>query len=217
MGDTSGIVLWDVDTQRDFCDPDGRLFVPGADAPAVRAAQAALVRLAAESGLVRVASADDHQLADAEISDDPDWCRTFPPHCLRGTRGAERIPETILADPLPLGELGYPPGRVAELARGRREILLMKDNVDVFTNPSAATVLEVLGVRRAILFGVATDICVNITVRGLRGAGVEVTVVDEASAALDADRAEACRAGWREGGVTFATVKEVAAELAPGQ
>jgi len=43
---------------------------------------------------VHVASADDHELTDPEISDEPDFEYTYPPHCLRGTPGAERVPET---------------------------------------------------------------------------------------------------------------------------
>ena len=59
-----------------------------------------LVAAAREAGLVHVASADDHELTDPEISDEPDFRNTYPPHCLRGTRGAARIPETEQADPL---------------------------------------------------------------------------------------------------------------------
>ena len=63
-------VLWDVDTQRDFMLPEGKLYVPGAEDTA--SAMARLVAAAREAGLVHVASADDHELTDPEISDDPD-------------------------------------------------------------------------------------------------------------------------------------------------
>ena len=76
-------ILWDVDTQVDFIDPDGKLAVPGA--AAVVPAMARLVGWARASGIAHVASADDHELTDPEISDEPDFTSTFPPHCLRGT------------------------------------------------------------------------------------------------------------------------------------
>src|SRR3954452_24195477 len=120
------VVLWDVDTQGDFMLPEGKLYVPGAEetAPAMRR----LVAAARASGIPHVASADDHELTDPEISDEPDFANTFPPHCLRGTRGAQKIPETEQDDPLPLASLPIPPGLVPQLVEGRRELLLLKKN-----------------------------------------------------------------------------------------
>src|SRR5690349_20216838 len=100
---SSRIVLWDVDTQVDFVHPHGKLAVPGAT-EAVPAMQR-LVGWAREHGIAHVASADDHELTDPEISTDPDYTDTFPPHCLRGTRGAQKIAETEQDDPLPLGHV----------------------------------------------------------------------------------------------------------------
>src|SRR5437764_7007916 len=95
------VVLWDVDTQVDFMLPTGKLYVPGAEetAPAMRR----LVEAARAAGIPHVASADDHELTDAEISDEPDFSITYPPHCLRATRGARKIPETEQEDPVPIG------------------------------------------------------------------------------------------------------------------
>ena len=93
-------VLWDVDTQVDFVMPHGKLYVPGAEE--TLPAMARLVGWARERGIVHVASADDHELTDPEISEQPDFRTTYPPHCLRGTRGAEKVDETRQADPVPL-------------------------------------------------------------------------------------------------------------------
>ena len=94
-------LLWDVDTQVDFIEADGKLAVPNAET--VVPAMARLVEWARREGIPHVASADDHELTDAEISETPDYAGTFPPHCLRGTRGAEKITETAQLDPVPLG------------------------------------------------------------------------------------------------------------------
>ena len=61
------MILWDVDTQVDFMLADGKLAVPGAEEtiPAMKR----LVDTARSAGLVHVASADDHELTDAEISE----------------------------------------------------------------------------------------------------------------------------------------------------
>ena len=202
-------VLWDVDTQRDFCDAGGRLFVPGADAPELRARMAALVAWARAAGVPHVASADDHLHADAEIADEPNWETTFPAHCLRGTRGAERIAETTQADPLPLADAAESPARIAELLGGRREVLLHKHHLDVFTNPNAEALLAALGIERAIVFGVATDLCVDRTAVGLRRLGVEVIVAKDACASLDAARTAAWRTAWERAGVAVASVADL--------
>src|ERR671925_2161026 len=113
-----GRILWDVDTQVDFMLPEGKLYVPGAEAtaPAMRR----LVEAARAAGIPHVASADDHELTDEEISDEPDFRRTWPPHCLRGTRGARKVPETEQEDPVPL-TLELLPERYL---RGREFLLL---------------------------------------------------------------------------------------------
>jgi nicotinamidase/pyrazinamidase len=199
-------VLWDVDTQFDFVHPEGKLPVPGAldAAPAMQR----LVEAARAAGIPHVASADDHELTDTEISDEPDYSTTYPPHCLRGTRGAERIAETAQLDPVPLALTQVP----AKWLRGR-EFLLLKKSFDVFTNPNAERVLELLDPQEIVLFGVATDVCNDAAIRGLLARGRTVTLVEDACRGLDEARTASCLAAWRAGGVRFATTNEVLDEL----
>jgi nicotinamidase/pyrazinamidase len=201
------MILWDVDTQIDFMLPSGKLYVPGAEetAPAMRR----LVEAAREAGIVHVASADDHELTDPEISDEPDFRNTYPPHCLRGTRGAQKVAETEQEDPLPLSEIPFPPGLVPELIRGRREILLLKKNFNVFTNPNTDPLLDALDPDEIVVFGVATDVCDDAAIRGFLQRGRKVRFVEDAARGLDADRVTACTAFWREHGVQFTPVDEV--------
>ncbi len=199
-------VLWDVDTQIDFVRADGKLAVPGAEA-AVPAMER-LVVAAREAGVPHVASADDHELTDDEISDEPDYRETYPPHCLRGTRGAEKVPATRQEDPVPLA-LTPVPDRYLE----GREFLLLKKHFDVFTNPNTDVLLERLDPEEIVLFGVATDVCDDAAIRGLLARGRAVAFVGEASRGLDAERTEACLADWRGRGVRFASLDEILAEL----
>jgi nicotinamidase/pyrazinamidase len=198
--------LWDVDTQVDFMLPGGKLYVPGAEETIP--AMARLVAAAREAGLVHVASADDHELTDPEISDDPDFSTTYPPHCLRGTRGARKIPETEQEDPVPIG-LGDFPERYLE----GREYLLLKKHFDVFTNPNTDRLVARLGLEEVILFGVATDVCDDAAIRGLLERDVRVRFVEDAARGLDDERTAACTAAWRESGVEFTTVDDVLAAL----
>jgi nicotinamidase/pyrazinamidase len=199
-------ILWDVDTQVDFMLPDGKLYVPGAEetAPAMKR----LVDAVRAAGIVHVASADDHELTDAEISDEPDFQRTYPPHCLRGTRGARKIPETEQDDPVPI-TLAELPERYLE----GREFLLLKKNFDVFTNPNTERLLERLDPDEIIVFGVATDVCDDAAIRGFLQRGRKVRFVEDAARGLDEGRVAACTAAWREAGVEFTTVDEVLQSL----
>jgi nicotinamidase/pyrazinamidase len=207
----AGRILWDVDTQVDFMLPEGKLYVPGAEETAP--AMARLVAAAREAGILHVASADDHELTDPEISDEPDYRNTFPPHCLRGTRGAEKVPETEQADPLPLSLVPFPPGLVPGLISGHRELLLLKKNFDVFTNPNTEALVEALDPDEIVVFGVATDVCDDAAIRGFLRRGRKVRFVEDAARGLDDERVASCTAAWREQGVEFVTTEQVLGEL----
>jgi nicotinamidase/pyrazinamidase len=196
-------VLWDVDTQVDFMLPDGKLYVPGAEetVPAMKR----LVDAARAAGVVHVASADDHELTDAEISTEPDFLTTYPPHCLRGTRGACKIPETEQEDPVPLAlEL------VPDFYLEGREFLLLKKSFDVFTNPNTERILDRLGPDEIVVFGVATDVCDDAAIRGFLARGLRVRFVEDAARGLDDERVAIRTTFWRENGVEFTTASEVA-------
>ena len=192
-------ILWDVDTQIDFMLPEGKLYVRGAEetAPAMER----LVRAARVAGMTHVASADDHELTDEEISEQPDFETTYPPHCLRGTRGARKVPETEQEDPVPLA-LEILPDKWLH----GREFLLLKKNFDVFTNPNTDRVLAALNPDEIVLFGVATDVCDDAAIRGFLERGRRVVFVEDAARGLDDARVTRRTAAWREGGVEFTTV-----------
>ena len=196
-------ILWDVDTQFDFMLPDGKLYVPGAEetVPAMKR----LVDAARAAGIVHVASADDHELTDAEISAEPDFVTTYPPHCLRGTHGARKIPETDQEDPVPLA-LDPVPDRYLE----GREFLLLKKNFDVFTNPHTERLLERLDPDEIVVFGVATDVCDDAAIRGFLARGLNVRFVEDAARGLDDDRVAISTASWREQGVEFTNAEVIA-------
>lgn len=196
------MILWDVDTQVDFMLPHGKLYVPGAEeiAPSMKR----LVEAARAAGIVHVASADDHELTDDEISVEPDFQTTYPPHCLRGTRGARKIVETDQDDPVPI-TLEQIPDRYLE----GREFLLLKKSFDVFTNPNTDRLLQRLDPDEIVVFGVATDVCDDAAIRGFLDRGRKVRFVEDAARGLDEGRVATCTAAWRERGVEFRTVDEV--------
>jgi len=206
-----GRILWDVDTQVDFIERGGKLYFGGAEK--ARPAMARLVAAAREAGVVHVASCDQHELSDPEISQEPDFGNTWPPHCLLGTRGAEKIPETKQLDPLPLPLVAVPPPRLRRLFEGRREFLIPKKQYDPFTNPNTETLLDALDPDEIFLFGVATDICDDAAVHALLRRGRRIAFVEDAARGVDESRVATCTAAWREAGVRFTTAEEATLSL----
>ena len=207
----SGTILWDVDTQVDFIEPGAKLYFPGAEE--ATPAMARLIEAARTAGIVHVASCDQHELSDPEISEQPDFESTWPPHCLLGTRGAEKIPETKQVDPLPLPLVPVPSPILRRLVQGRREILIPKKQYDPFTNPNTEVMLDLLDPERIVLFGVATDICDDAAVRALVRRGRPITFVEDASRGVDEARVAACFADWRAVEVGFTTADEAVSSL----
>lgn len=209
------LAFWDVDTQFDFMDPEGDLYVP--DAKALDPNLERLTGFARELEIPVVASADDHQLSDAEIDpDEPDGETTFPPHCMRGTPGAERIEETRLGYTLVLehDERRSPEDIRRDLDHPWPRVLIKKNQLDVFGNPNADTVLAALDPERIVVYGVALDFCVAKTVEGLLERGYDdLVLVTDATEPIDAERGEELLESWKERGVELTTTETLAVRL----
>jgi nicotinamidase/pyrazinamidase len=210
----SGLIFWDVDTQYDFMRADGRLYVPGAEEIVPQLAR--LTRAAHGAGVRIVASADDHVPDHRELSDAPDFRETFPPHCMRGTPGQRKIPETALSHALVIEPDPVPPAELAaRVRRHRGDILFHKHWFDVFTNPNVMPVLQQLDPERIVLYGVALDVCNRYAVEGLlaRRPDTHLYAVNDAMKPIDVSQAAETLQDWRERGVELITTDE-AEELA---
>ena len=202
------LIFWDEDTQHDFMDPDGKLYVRGAEKIIPNLER--LTRCARECGVPIVAVMDDHTDADAEISAQPDFHTTFPPHCMRGTRGQERIAATAFANPLYLESRAYTRTELEAQVRAHRgEIVIKKQTLDPFSNPAAAPILEQLDPQLIVVYGVATDFCVHQAIIGLTDRKRRVWWVQDASQPIDAASAQRCEAEWRQRGVRFISTADV--------
>ena len=164
------VVFWEVDTQRDFMLPGGKLYVPGAEKiiPNVKR----LVDAARQGRVFLVSDADFH------TPDDPEF-RQWPPHCVHGTQGAEIIPEG-LADSTYLIP-SQPDAPLPKRLEDFQQIILEKQTLDVFDNPNTEAVLERLD-RDAefVVFGVVTEYCVRCAAAGLLERGRRVALVTDA-------------------------------------
>ena len=189
----------DVDTQVDFVEPDGALYVPGAEL--LKPAFARLVALARAHARPLVASSDAHP------EDDPEFA-TFPPHCLAGTPGQRRVAETEPPRARVIAADGTERGGEGDT------IVLEKVAFDLFTNPAAEAALAASGARTAIVFGVALDYCVRAAALGLRARGYETVLVRDATAPVTAEGGARVERELRDAGVRFASTDEIAAAFA---
>src|SRR5580693_401704 len=107
---------FDIDTQIDFVDPAGALYGPGSER--VIPAVAELNRHAGEHGIPLISTMCAHPVDSQEF-------KVWPPHCIIGTPGQKKSPQTLLADPA-------------------KQIIVEKDDIDLFSNPSMLPLLATL-------------------------------------------------------------------------
>ena len=204
-------IFWDVDTQVDFIHPDGKLHVDGAET--IIGNLAALTEYAHANGIRIIGSSDSHALNDDELSDEPDFVDTYPPHCLAGTPGQERIPETALCDVLVVEPDDATAEVLDRLPAHGGDILFHKRYFDVFTNPNVGPVIDALAIDEVVLYGVALDVCNRYAVEGLldRYPGLPIIVVTDAVRAIDEDRRSELLGDWQRRGVRLARTEEIGA------
>jgi nicotinate phosphoribosyltransferase len=205
------IIFWEVDVQNDFMLPGGKLYVPGAET--VIANIARLVRVCRERQVFLVSSADAHR------PDDPEF-RNWPPHCLKGSSGAELLPEAMTEPRLVIpNQSGFPLGQDALV--GYRQVVLEKNTLDVFDNPNTDRLLAQLeeqnpGELEFVVFGVVTEYCVRLAAQGLIDRGRPVTLVTDAIQPLAEEKSREVLNALRARGARLVTTAEIVGSFPPG-
>jgi nicotinamidase/pyrazinamidase len=203
------VIFWDVDTQHDFMDKDGKLYVP--DAEQIKPHLKRLTDYAHERQVHIVASADDHVPGHRELSSTPDFTTTFPEHCMRGTPGAEKIPETRLFAPMIIEPEPIPHGDLARrLWSHGGDVLIRKHWFDVFTNPNTETLLDTWDPTEIVVYGVALDVCDKYAIEGFLERGVpKIHFVVDAAKAIHPEQVESLLAEWKRRDVAMVTTDDV--------
>lgn len=162
------LAFLDVDTQVDFMLPHGSLYIPGAVEIIPNLKR--LMEWAREKNIPVISSADAHP------PDDPSF-RDWPPHCVVGTPGQRRIPETDFGNATVVANR---PNAFTPPREWKGQFIVEKQEYDVSTNCNFDRILEALGPRHFIVFGVATDYCVLWSARSLVKRGLGVSLVTDA-------------------------------------
>ena len=192
-------VFVDIDTQIDFIHDLGNLAVPGADG--LRDNLKALTDFALVNKIKIIASMDAHPPDDSEFE-------LFPPHCVVGTEGQQKIEETTVENNSVIKNEAEAVDLVDSVS-DFDQILLEKQAFDVFTNRHAEAVIDSLQAEEYVVYGVATDYCVRAAVLGLLERGCRVTVVEDAIAPVEKQTGEESLKLMRGEGAVFKSTIDI--------
>lgn len=201
------MIFFDIDTQVDFLEPDGALYVP--EGITLHGAIGQLLGAAQTHRVTTISSRCAHEPGDPEFTQ-------FPPHCLEGTRGAERIFEELPGLPrheIPV-EATLASGAPGHFEAGHHYVV-RKKAFDLFSNRWLDGMRQrgAFQGERCVVFGVATDYCVRACVLGLAAAGAEIQVVRDAIGGVAEESTARTLTEWEAAGVAWTTTGEILAEL----
>ena len=176
MPTASNSCYFDIDTQIDFLFPAGALYAKGAERliPAI----AALNRYAANQGHHLISTTCAHPEVAEEF-------KVWPPHCIVGTLGQTKPASTLLDS-----RITIPYTAIALPDIAAQQIILEKNELDLFTNPNLIPLLDALNVTDCTVYGVLTEYCVQHAAMGLLATGRRVRLVTDAIHHLNAPAAE---------------------------
>ena len=160
-------VFFEIDTQIDFLYPAGALYVPGAERilPAIAKLN--------HSAPLLVSTMCAHKENDPEF-------QQWPPHCITGTTGQQKPQCTLRASRVVI------PNRPADLKiEGAEQIILEKQQLNLFTNPNLLRLLKLLAADEYVVYGVVTEYCVRHAALGLLETGKPVTLITGAIQSLN--------------------------------
>lgn len=167
MQDNDALLI--VDVQNDFC-PGGALPVSGGD-QIVPVLNGYIDRFK-KANLPIFASRDWHPEKTSHFNT---YGGVWPPHCIRGTRGAEFHPDLRLSEDVVIISKGMDPE---------------EDSYSGFQGTESrgvglAELLHQRGVKRLFVGGLATDYCVKFTVLDALRQGFKVVLIDDAIRGVD--------------------------------
>jgi nicotinamidase/pyrazinamidase len=204
-------IFYDVDTQRDFILPGGRLYVAGTEriVPALRE----VTEFARQHRIRIVCSVDRHFPGDPELQRSGGQ---YPDHCMNGTEGQKKIDETAPLNPLYIENKDRMAPREIEAAiEHPGEIVFEKQHFDIsIGNRHARAIMRLLlkPYTDVVIYGVFTEVCVDHAVNMLAGLGPKLHVVSNAIADIGPNAAGVIRK-WKDRGIEMLTLDELKARL----
>ena len=192
-------VFVDIDTQFDFMNPKGALYVP--DAEDIIDNIKKLFDYAKEHKIKILSSTDAHTV------DDPEF-KLFFPHCVKDTPGNQKIDASTCKDNIVIENVEQD---ITESMLDHDQIIIEKQSHDIFDNTNIDKVIIQLYASDYVVFGVATDYCVKLAVLGLLRRGYKVTLVTDAVKAVTQEGKEKSLNEMKDAGAVFITTEDIIA------
>jgi len=193
-------VFVDIDTQFDFMNPKGSLYVP--DAETIIENIRKLFSYAKELKIKILSSVDAHKV------DDPEF-KFFPVHCVKNTPGSQKIEASTCKDNIVIGNVEQ---NITESMLNHEQIIIEKQSHGFFDNKNSDKVIEGLEASNYVVFGVAADYCVKEAVLGLLKCGYKVTLVTDAIKATTQDGEKEAIKEMKHAGTFFTNTEDVIAK-----
>jgi nicotinamidase/pyrazinamidase len=189
------LVFLDIDTQRDFLDPGGALYVPGSVEilPNLRR----LTDFAIDHRIPILATACSHHPDDPELT-------VFPAHCIAHTPGQARVPATARPFSVILDVEDRLSGELPP------HLTLHKRELNVFSRADTEELVARYNRDSPtwVVYGVATDYCVREAVDELMQRHFKVAIVVDAIHAIDRSAEASLLSKFARGGALM-TLTEV--------
>jgi nicotinamidase/pyrazinamidase len=192
-------VFVDIDTQFDFMNPKGNLYVP--DAEDIIDNIKKLFGYAKNHKIKILSSTDAHKV------DDPEF-KLFPHHCIKGTPGNQNIEASTCKDNIIIENIEQD---ITESMLDHDQIIIEKQSHDIFDNTNIDKVIVQLAASDYVVFGVATDYCVKAAVLGFLKRGNNVSLVTDATKAITKEGEEKTLKEMKDVGTVFTTTEDIIA------
>ena len=193
-------VFVDIDTQFDFMNPNGALYVP--DAENIIDNIKRLFDYAKEHKIKILSSTDAHQV------DDPEF-KLFPPHCVKDTPGNQKIEASTCKDNIIIENIEQD---ITESMLDHEQIIVESQTFDIFESINTDEIVKKLDAHNYVVFGVAADYCVKEAVLGLLKYGYNVSLVTDATKAITKEGKEEALKEMKDAGAVFTTTEDVIAK-----
>ena len=196
MIDINEVAFVDIDTQKDFMEKGGALYINSSEE--IKENLKKLTEFAVKKKIIILCSVDAHTENDPEFS-------KFPPHCIRGKEGYEKIDETKVEKFI---IVPYEKEFIPEV-RDYHQIIFEKKTFSIFDNPNFLPFLKKIRKKKFFIYGVATEYCVKSAVEGFLKERYEVFLISDAIKAIDEKKGKEIIEEFKTRGVKIIKTEEV--------
>jgi len=197
------VIFFDIDTQNDFIDKSGALYVKGSEK--IIKNLEILTEFAKKNNILIISSQDTH------IKNDPEF-KDFPPHCINKTWGHKKLNKTLLSKnkiKIISPNIMYDDKSLEDIILKFKQIILQKNVLDVFSNPNTVNILRSVYPDKVYVYGVVAEYCIERAVNGLLKNNFKVCIIKDAIKEISMNKKRELFLEWKKQGVEFIKTKEL--------